>query len=33
MKNVHDHLQIIEHDPLAGGEPVNRHRSHCLFVF
>ena len=25
MKNVHDHLQIIEHHPLAGGKSVNRH--------
>ena len=26
MKNVHNDLQIIEHDPLARGKPVNRHR-------
>lgn len=26
MKNVHDHLQVIEHNPLAGGKPINRHR-------
>lgn len=26
MKNVHDHLQVIEHDPLAGGESIDRHR-------
>ena len=25
MKDVDDDLQIIEHDPLAAGEPVNRH--------
>jgi len=26
MKNVDNDLQIIEHDPLACGKPVNRHR-------
>jgi hypothetical protein len=25
MKNVDNHLQIIEHDPLACGKPVSRH--------
>jgi len=26
MKNVDNDLQIIEHDPLACGKPVNRYR-------
>ncbi len=33
MKNVHHDLQIIEHDPLAGGKSVNRHRSRRVLLF
>ena len=32
MKNVDDHLQIIEHDPLACGKPVNCHRPHGMVL-
>jgi hypothetical protein len=32
MKNVHHHLQIIEHDPLAGRKSINRHRF-CRVLF
>ena len=32
-ENVDDHLQIIEHDPLAGGKSVDRDRSHLVVFF
>jgi len=30
MENVHDHLHVIEYDPLAGGESVDRGRTHGM---
>jgi hypothetical protein len=32
VKNVDNDLQIIEHDPLACGKPVNRHRAHGMVL-
>jgi len=32
MENVDDHLQVIEHDPLAGRKPVDRHRSNRMVL-
>ena len=32
MKDVDNDLQIIEHDPLAGGKPVNRHGSNGMVL-
>ena len=32
MKNVHNHLQIIDHDPLAGRKTVNRHGSNGMVL-
>ena len=33
MKYVHDHLHVVEHDPLARGETVQRHRSNSVVLF
>lgn len=30
MKNMHNHLKIIEHDPLTRGEPVHRDCAHTV---
>ena len=30
MEDVDDHLQIIEHDPLAGGKTVDRRRAYAM---
>ncbi len=32
MKDVDNDLQVIQHDPLAGGKPVNRHRSNGMIL-
>jgi hypothetical protein len=32
MEHVDDHLQVIEHDPLAGGETVNCHRPNRMIL-
>jgi len=32
MKYVDDHLQVIEHNPLAGRETVNCHRSNRMIL-
>jgi hypothetical protein len=32
MKDVDNDLQVIEHDPLAGGKPVNRHGSNGMVL-
>jgi hypothetical protein len=32
VKNVDNNLQIIEHNPLACGKPVNRHGSHGMVL-
>ena len=33
MKHVHDHLQVIEHDPLTGGKSVNCGWSNRVVLF
>ena len=33
MENVHDHLHVIEHDPLAGGKSVHRDRANPVIFF
>jgi hypothetical protein len=33
MKNVHDDLHVIEHDPLARGKSVDGNRAHAMVAF
>ena len=33
MKHVHDHLQVINHDPLTGGKSVNCGWSNRVVLF
>ncbi len=30
MEDVHDHLQVIEHDPLADRKTIHRRRAHLV---
>jgi hypothetical protein len=32
VKNVNNHLQEVEHHPLAGGKSINRHGSHRMVL-
>jgi hypothetical protein len=32
VKNVHHHLQVIEHDPLARGKTIHRRRADVMVV-
>jgi hypothetical protein len=32
VKNVNDHLHVIEHDPLAGGEAIHGNGAHAVVV-
>ena len=32
MKDVHDDLHVIEHDPLAGRESIDRNRAQAMIV-
>lgn len=33
MEDVHDHIRVIRHDPLAGGKAVHRHRLDAMLGF
>lgn len=33
MEDVHDHLQVIEHDPLAGWKAIHSYRPRVVLLF
>jgi len=33
VEDVHDHLHVIEHDPLAGGKAIDCRRSNPVILF
>jgi hypothetical protein len=32
VKDVHDHLHVIEHDPLTCGKAIHGNGAHCIIV-